>query len=124
MIFGGGILNREELIEYALSEHGAQPEYLWKKYPNYFVLRHAVGGKWFAVVMDIPKNRLGLDGNEAVYIADLKCGPLLGGSYLGKEGFFPAYHMNKENWISVLLDGTVSREDMIFLLETSYDLTK
>ena len=117
-------MNREELIEYAVSEHGAQPEYLWKKYPNYFVLRHAVGGKWFAVVMDVPKCRLGLDGDGSVYIADLKCGPILGGSYLGKNGFLPAYHMNKENWISVLLDGSVPQEEFITLLETSYYLTK
>lgn len=117
-------MNREELIEYAVSEHGAQPEYLWKKYPNYFVLRHSAGGKWFAVVMDVPKRRLGLDGDGGVYIADLKCGPILGGSYLGKKGFLPAYHMNKENWISVLLDGSVPREEFITLLETSYYLTK
>lgn len=41
-----------------------------------------------------------------------------------KEGFFPAYHMNKENWISILLDGTVSADEIKPLLELSYQLTR
>ena len=38
-------------------------------------------------------------GEEIVYIMDVKCGPLLGGSYLGKPGVVPAYHMNKTHWL-------------------------
>lgn len=46
------------------------------------------------------------------------------GSLRMKEGFFPAYHMNKENWISILLDGTVSADEIEPLLELSYQLTR
>ena len=56
-------MNKDELIEYALSKYGAKPEYLWKRAPNYFVFLHATGGKWFAVVMDVPKK--GSDWTEA-----------------------------------------------------------
>ncbi|WP_316378062.1 MmcQ/YjbR family DNA-binding protein, partial [Enterococcus faecium] len=31
----------------------------------------------------------------------LKVDPELGGILRGKEGYFPAYHMNKEHWISI-----------------------
>ena len=121
-------MNKRELIEYVLSQYGVKPEYLWKKYPNDFVLRHQMSGKkngkWFAVVMDVPKKRLGLPGDELINIINVKCGPILLGSYLGIIGFLPAYHMNKDNWITICLDGSVSRKDIIELIDISYGLTK
>ena len=117
-------MDEKELVRYAFSQYGAQPEYLWKKYPDYFVLRHKDGGKWFAVVMDIPKERLGLDGKEKIFIMDVKCGPLLYGSFIGRTGVFPAYHMNKENWITLLLDGSAESETIKQLLGISYQLTE
>lgn len=117
-------MDRNELIEYARSVYGAEPEYLWEKTPDCFILRHDTNRKWFAVVMDVPKSRLGLAGDETVCVLDVKCGPIMGGSYTGKKGFLPAYHMNKTNWITVLLDGSAPREDIAMLLDVSYDLTK
>ena len=52
---------------------------------------------------------------------DVKCGPLMVGSLLAQDGFFPAYHMSKSSWISVILDDTLSDEDIYPLLELSYD---
>ena len=37
---------------------------------------------------------------------------------------FLEHHMNKENWISILLDGTVSADEIKPLLELSYELTR
>ena len=48
-------------------------------------------------------------------------GPLMVGSLLSEKGFLPAYHMNKNTWISVLLDDSVSDEKISALLEFSYD---
>jgi predicted DNA-binding protein (MmcQ/YjbR family) len=41
---------------------------------------------------------------------------------VNNEGVFKAYHMNKEHWISVLLDGSVSEEEIAFLINMSYTL--
>ena len=71
--------------------------------------------------MDIPRNRLGLEGDGDVEIMDVKCGPLMVGSLLTQDGFLPAYHMSKSSWISVLLDETVPDEQIYPLLELSYD---
>lgn len=96
-------MTKDELIAYAREQYGTEPEYLWESAPNTFVLRHRGNRKWYAVVMDVRRDRLGLPGGEIVYIMDVKCGPLLGGSYLGKRGVVPAYHMNKTHWLGVLL---------------------
>ncbi len=113
---------RDDIFTFAEAELGTAPEYLWAKYPDHAVLRHPGSRKWYALVMDIPRGKAGLSGEGKIDVVDLKCGPLLLGSLLGKEGYFPAYHMNKQNWIGVRLDGSVSREDLCWLLRTGCDL--
>lgn len=117
-------MTKEELIRYAQERYGTEPEYLWENAPNTFVLRHQNNRKWYAVVMDVRCDRLGLDGEGIVYIMDVKCGPLLSGSYLGNPGVVPAYHMNKAHWLGVLLDDSAKDATVKELLEISYDLTK
>ena len=40
------------------------------------------------------------------------------------ESIVPAYHMNKEHWNSIILDGTIPQEDIERLILESYELTK
>lgn len=54
--------------------------------------------------MEVGRDKLGLPGDGEVDILNVKSDPMLIGSYRTQKGFFPAYHMNKENWISILLD--------------------
>ncbi len=115
-------MDKDELIKYVSEEYDISPEYLWESTPDAFVFRRKNNRKWFAVAMEISKNKLGLDSGEKVYILDVKCDPLMLGSYLEQEGFFRAYHMNKEKWLTVLLDGSVNREDIISVLALSYEL--
>ena len=55
---------------------------------------------------------------------DVKCGPILGGSFLGAPGVVPAWHMNKSQWLGVLLDGSAEDDLVRQLLDISYDMTK
>ena len=115
---------KERILQYAQVHLGAEPDHLWAKFPRYAVLRHSENAKWFAVFLEFPGTRLGLERPESVDILDVKCGPLLAGSLLGIPGILPAYHMNKSNWVNLLLDGSLPEEEIIRLLELSYDLTK
>ena len=114
---------RQELLQFAAEQYGTEPAYLWAKYPRYAALRHN-DKKWYALIMDVPKEKLRLPGTGIVDIINLKVEPLLAGSLRMEKGFFPAYHMNRENWTSVLLDGTVDLAQIKDLLGLSYDLTK
>lgn len=116
-------MDRNELEKYISENYKSEAEHLWSSHPTFAVFRHADNRKWFAVIMDIAKNKLGISGSEHVSVVNLKCDPILAGSLRYEHGIFPAYHMNKEKWISVLLDGSVDREKLIFLLNMSYDLT-
>ena len=115
-------MTKDELIAYVQKDYNAEPEYLWQAYPNAFILRHQSNRKWFAVAMDVQRSKLHLRGEGVVFVVDFKCGPLLGGSYLGKPGVLPAYHMNHAQWLTILLDGTVPLETVCNLLDISYQL--
>ena len=73
--------------------------------------------------MDVPRIKLGLEGSEPLDVVNLKCDPILIGSLRTESGIFSAYHMNKESWISVALDGSVPDDQIKMLLDMSYDET-
>lgn len=116
-------MTREEILEYALSAFGAAPEYLWKRYPDHCVLRHAGNRKWFAVLMETPKRSLGMEGEGRLTVLNVKCDPILKGSLLSRPGFLPAYHMNKEHWLSVLPDDA-PEDEITALLNMSFEMTR
>ena len=112
---------QKRIMQYIEERYGSEPEHLWPQYPDYAVFRHPASQKWYAVILIVPKSKLGLDGDGAAPVLDIKCSPLMIGSLLSEKGFFPAYHMNKNTWISVLLDESVPDEKISSLLEFSYD---
>ena len=115
-------MNRKELESYISDKYSIEPEYPWAKMPTFAVFRHSDNKKWFAVNMTITKDKLGLDNTKNIDVVNLKCDPLLMGSVLNEWGIFPAYHMNKTHWISVLLDGSVTMEELKFLICESYSI--
>ncbi len=118
------MFDRTMLIAHVQEHYGIAPDYPWARTPHYAIFRHTNSRKWFGAIVDITADKLGLPGKDVVDALNVKCDPMLIGSMLRDDGVFPAYHMNKEHWISVLLNGTVPAEKIISLLELSYDLTK
>lgn len=114
----------EMIFEYARDRYGTTPEYLWKRYPKSAVLRCEKSGKWYGLIMDLKRKTLGLkdDPDSIVYILNIKCEPAAACFLPDRDGFLPAYHMNKRHWVSVLLDGTVPLDDIKALMDVSYGL--
>lgn len=116
-------MNRAELEKFITEHYGAQADYPWLSDPDFAVFRHEDNRKWFALIMDVSRSKLGLPGDEMLDIVNLKCDPVLAASLRGEPGIFPAYHMNKEHWITLALDGSVPGETVLLLLEMSYNAT-
>lgn len=114
---------REKAMEYASTKYGTPPEYLWSRYPLYAVFRRHDNKKWYAAVMDVPKCKFGLDGQDRVDVLAVKCDPVMREIFRNKQGFLPAYHFNKDNWMSVLLDGSVDGDTVFALIDASYVLS-
>lgn len=118
------MIKRNEIFEYVKNKYKTKPEYLWQKSPEHAVLRHKDNRKWYGIIMTVSKEKLGLEGKEEIDIIDIKCYPEMIGSLRKKEDILPAYHMNKEYWISIILDGTFSKQKLFELLDLSFEITK
>ncbi|HGN0866871.1 putative DNA-binding protein (MmcQ/YjbR family) [Providencia alcalifaciens] len=117
-------MNKNELMEYIQSNYGAVAEYPWAKFPSYIIYRHKNNAKWFAVILTISSKRLyESESDEMVNIINLKSPPELVGSLRLKEGVYPAYHMNKEHWITIKLDSGFPEDELKALIDESYKLT-
>lgn len=116
-------MTRAEVERYIGERYGVMPEYPWSTSPEHAVFRHPENRKWFGIIMQIPRNKLGLESDDIMDIINVKCDPVLIGSLLGQAGIFPAYHMNKAHWISLTLDGSLTEDTLCWLLDMSYSVT-
>lgn len=111
------------IVEYIKNKYDVSPEFLWEKNPSSAAVRNKRTGKWFGVIIGgLSKSKLGLNSDEKCEIINLKCDPLFISLTVDGKGFFRAYHMNKEKWISVLLDGTVPFEEICEIIDMSYEI--
>jgi len=102
---------KEWLTDYCLSKKGASPDYPFGPEP----LVCKVGGKMFALIS--------VDGkNDQVYIS-LKCDPVIAVNLREQHASVqPGYHLNKKHWNTVVVDGSLSSEDLRQMIDHSYDL--
>ncbi len=116
-------MTREEYTKFVCDAFGEKEEHPFADDLKTSVFRHTENKKWFALIITVPRNRLGLYSDKPIDIVNLKCDPLLSGSLFSECGIFPAYHMNKEKWISVLLDESVDEDRLQWLTSISFELT-
>lgn len=100
------------------------PEFPWDKYSDYGVFKNRKNNKWFALIMNINKNKLDkLCESKIIEIINVKLDEDMIEELLKKDGFYPAYHMNKKYWISIILDNTLSDKEIQKYILLSYNFT-
>ena len=111
----------KRIIAQVQEKYGNQLEYLWEKSPDTAVLRHEGNQKWYAVLMKISWDKLEKGREGLVEAVNLKHDQVV--DLISQKGIYPAFHMNKRYWISVALDDTLSDEEVLELIEKSWNLT-
>lgn len=115
---------RADVFRYVRRKYKSEIEVLWAQYPNYAVFRRADNRKWYGLVMDLPRHKLGLEGEEIVDVLNVKTeSPLMVDLLSRQPGYFPGYHISRGCWVSVLLDGTVPIGEIKALVDRSYAAT-
>ncbi|MDA3080056.1 MULTISPECIES: MmcQ/YjbR family DNA-binding protein [unclassified Campylobacter] len=119
--------NFVELSKFMFNTYGVKADFPFKDDSETAVFRHKSSGKkagkWFCLFMRIPQNTFREIGNKIINVINLKCDPELAVILHDGKGIFPAYHMNKKHWISVILDA-VPKSQVVDLIEESWELTK
>jgi predicted DNA-binding protein (MmcQ/YjbR family) len=101
-------------------KYDVSPEFLWKEYPDFGIFRNYNNQKWFALVMNIPKEKIVKKSKGNVDVMNLKLDSKVN-DILKIKGIYPAYHMNKKYWITVMLDDTLTDNEILDLVIKSYD---
>ena len=113
---------RDEIFKYAKEYFGSEPEYLWQKDPNSAILRNNSNSKWYAIIMNISKRTLGLKDDENTDILNVKCDPIMIGSLVDNKRYLRAYHMNKEHWITLILNGEIPLQEIFSMINLSFEI--
>ena len=113
------------IIKHIKAEYDAEPEFMWPdRYPSHAVFRHKDNRKWFALVATISSKSLGLKEDKTIDVINLKFDKNQTHDFAEtNDHIFPAYHMNKNNWITIWLDGTLPDELVFELIKKSYLLS-
>ena len=97
-------------------------EFLWEDSPEYAVLRRTDTGKWYAVLMRLPKRKFGLDSDEVSEFVLLRIPKDEAETIRDDKRFLPAFHMNKRTWFAIPLDDGVGFDEILLRMSRSREL--
>lgn len=116
-------MTKQELLKLCAESYNTPADYPFEDDFETAVLRHGDNRKWYAIVMRVSRRKFCFDSDEVIDVVNLKLPIEMQGSFGKADGVYPAYHMNKLHWISVLLPD--SPNDVVeLLLNASYEATR
>ena len=113
---------KDDYIAWIKSQFGAEPDFPWPDDAPYSFVFRCPNEKWFALVMRIKYRQLGLTGDEDVWVVNIKAEQDAIPTLIDRKSIFPAWHMNKKHWITVLLTAATDFEKLCELTQKSYEL--
>ncbi len=113
----------KEIISYIAAKYGDSPEYLWAKYPNNAVFREPSTNKWYAAILTASKTHFMPDDGD-IEVIDIKGDPNEIASLIDNARYFPAYHMNKKHWFTILLNNSVPTDEILKFIDKSHHIIK
>ena len=114
---------RKILLDYVKEKYGTIPEEPWED-NNHATIKTSNSKKWYGIFMSIPYKTLGLDKSGKIDVLNVKLNPNLIENLIDKKHFFPAYHMNKKYWITILLDSDTDLNLVKSLIDESFKLVE
>ncbi len=116
-------MTQKEFLEYCLDAYGTEPDYPFEGDLEIAILRHKKNRKWYAAAMKVSRRKFGMDSDEVVDVVNFKKPLDLLCPFDSSDGVYPAYHMNKTHWVSVLLPD--APDDVVkFLVSISFEATE
>ena len=111
-----------QLMDYCSQRFGTVPDAPWPETPENFTFKTARRNKWYALFMTIPYKSLGLAKAGKVDVLNIKLPPAKIEQLVDRQHFYPAYHMNKKHWLTVMLQKDADISLVQELLAESYQL--
>ena len=109
----------DKIIRCVREKYRNEFEFLWNKFPNNAIVRRPDNKKWYAVLLTVSREKIGLSGRDEVEVIDLRMKPEDIVRLVDGRRYFVGYHMNKKHWITICLDGSVSFEEICRRIDDS-----
>lgn len=109
------------ITKYIKKEYSSEPEFLWNKYEGYGVFRNNKNNKWYGIIMNIDLSKID-NGSGEIEILNVKLNENKITNLLKEKGYYKAYHMNKKDWITIILNDTIEDRIIESLIDESYNL--
>lgn len=113
----------KEIIKYVKEKYNDELEYLWKKFPENAIWRNKKNNKWYGLLLVISERKLGIESDKIIEIIDLRYSKDNIKEIIDNNKIFPGYHMNKESWITIRLNGDMNTKKILELIDNSYKLS-
>lgn len=113
-------IQAQALIAHIHDVYGDELEFLWPQFPQSAIWRRKDSRKWYASLNRVSARKLGLPSDMLVEIVNLCDAPEIVSELIDRKAYFPAYHMNKKHWYSVLLNGSATLAEIYQKVERSY----
>ena len=103
--------------------YNEDPDFPFDKLENYGVYRYPKNKKWYGLIMNIKRSQLlHDDSNDFIDVINIKLSEEIMSEALKIYGIFPAYHMNRSYWASIMLDDTLDDEAVMKYINYSRDI--
>lgn len=113
----------KQIIKYVKEKYNDELEFLWTKFPKYAIFRHKENKKWYALLIALEKNKLGIEGDKIVDIIVLQNKRENIMNLIDNEKYFAGYHMNKRNWFTIKLDDSIPIKEIYDFIDESYNIS-
>ena len=114
---------KEKYVDFLHSYFNAPGDNPWAEEPyDTSTVYRCPNNKWFALIMQIKFKNLGFESDEPVWAVNLKVENVE--AITDRKSIFPAYHMNKKYWITVLLTAVTDFEKLCELTKKSFALVQ
>ena len=96
---------------------------MWDDAPGFGVFKNPKNNKWYGIIMNIDYSKIVKSKKGEIEIINIKLDKAEIQELLTQEEFYPAWHMNKKNWISIILDETLPDKKIMEYIEESHSYT-
>lgn len=114
----------ERVLNLVKETYGDDYETPWGKEEDGIIVRNPKTKKWYLLIMRVSGEKLDPSLASTLEVMNVRVGESLVSNLIKEKGIFPAYHMNKKYWITVLLDGSVSESGIMDLIAISHKYTE
>lgn len=106
-------------LDWLETDFGVKGDFPWEDEASVFRCKNK---KWFALIMKIKYKNLGFDSEEPVWVVNLKMDVEKIPQLVNRKSIFPAWHMNKKYWITVVLSAATDFNQLKELTLRSWQL--